>query len=76
LSFWFVVWSFRSGMVRTTGDEITGRGFIGVGVRSATVLLDARERVADAGQEPQVARRQGLYWSVRGNRNRWENWPA
>jgi hypothetical protein len=30
-SFWSVAWSFRSGLVRTAGDRITGRRFTGVG---------------------------------------------
>jgi hypothetical protein len=28
---WSLVWSFRSGLVRTAGDRITGRRFTGVG---------------------------------------------
>jgi len=30
-SVWSVAWSFRSGLVRTAGDRITGRRFTGVG---------------------------------------------
>ena len=71
-----VIWSVWSGLVRSAGDRIAGGGVAGVGGQVGDGLLDAGQRVADAGQEPQVARRQGLYWSVRGNRNRWENWPA
>ena len=56
-SFWSVAWSVRSGLVRTAGDRITGRGLAGVGGQVGDGLLDAGQLVAEAGQEPSGSRR-------------------